>query len=839
MTGVQKTLRGGKSLLFSYLAVRIEYLHGNHLFPKGVFLVKDCVLLFFISLCSMISAGNAQTSQPRFRSASVRPEIKGENGVLTNAWAGGMNACHFASLDLDGDGKLDYISFDRVGQRIMCFDYGWNRLEGAECFLPPLQQWVQTHDYDQDGRMDIFTFNGISGITLYHNESVWENGSYRLRFRKVSDGLPALMFGQDTPLYCTNTDYPVIADIDGDGDLDVLNFWVPTSGDFLLYYRNYAQEELGRTDTFCLRIEDWSWGCFVESEESNVIYLDSCSFRNESLPGQGLETEGIYPPKHAGSTLWAYENEDGLYNLVIGDVGYPGLYHLFNGGTAQQAHIIGYDTVFPISTPVRLYNFPVLSTIRYLDTLSYVFSPFDTDPFVAEGSQSVWRYVESGKGLAYSTLVEKDFLQKTMLDLGSGAVAVPFDYNSDGLTDLVIGNYGERKGVYFDYGSWYTLMEGSLCLLENVGSVAEPSFELRNSDYLGLSRYGLKALYPAFSDLDGDGTDEMVLGMEDGRLWLFDLLASGRAGTGMALDSAQLLDSTFLKVTLSGFPSPVFFDLDRDGYDDLVVGERQRKWKINGKNVTKGSLSYWRNLGRKPGTEPQTGLFPEFSLVTDSLGGVDVIDRNFSNFGYSRASFFRNTQEGTVLACGSENGEIFFYDSIDDNLAGKFRFLGKASLVGQGGVSGVETDSSWKNKVYRLDVGIHAAPLLFDWNGDGIPELIVGNQCGGLQYFESGVWKITDDVAVEDNPLSPDEGYEREESEMKIFPNPVKENFWVELDRPGEFILVDIRGNVVLRVSLPTGKHEISLRGLTPGLYLWRECASSDLSGIVVKILKI
>lgn len=804
MESVQKHAKGGSSLLFLYL-----------------------FLLFCIPCLTPLQA------QLRFQAAvGGGPQVSDGTEVLSNAWTGGMNACHFASIDLDGDGRLDYVAFDRIGQRALCFDSSWTYLPMMEANLPPLQYWIQTHDYDQDGRKDIFTFNGISGIALYRNESEWVDGKFLLRFRQVSKGLPALMFGQDTPLYCTNTDYPVIADIDGDGDLDILNFWVPTSGDFLLYYRNYAQENLGRTDTFCLQIEDWSWGCFVESEESNVIYLDSCSFRmsaSSEIPPQ---------PKHAGSTLWAYQGEEGLYHLVLGDVGYPGLYHLFNGGTRTDAHIVRYDTVFPLSTPVRLYNFPVLSTVKYKDTLSYIFSPFDTDPFVAEGSQSVWRYVENGKGLAYSTLVEKDFMQKTMLDFGVGAVAVPFDYNGDGLMDLVVGNYGNRKDVYFDFGSWYTHMEASLSLLENVGTQTRPGFVLRDRDFLGLSRYGLRALYPAFSDLDGDGSQEMVLGMEDGRLWLFDLLSSSGMSDAIILDSAVLMDSSYLDVRCSGFSSPVFWDLDRDGYQDLVVGEKQRKWTINGKNKTMGGLSYWQNQGRKPGSAPQTGLFPDFILQTDSLGGVDVIDRDFSNFGYSRPSFAIDKDGNTFLACGGENGEIFIYDSIDGNLEGRFRFLGKAMA-----------------SLDKIDVGIHASPLLYDWDADGNLELLIGNHSGGLQYFEAETWSVGPDVAVEDDILlSPENISDLGQLDWKLYPNPVGDYFFVELKVSGNFVLTDIHGKVVYRASLPVGKHRVDVNGIPSGLYLWKEVGAQFFGNkdssvgrggaervkpMVVKVLKI
>ena len=751
-----------------------------------------------------------------FRKSDSEPVVRWQDGrVLEDAWFGGLNAVHTAAIDLDGDGTDDYILFDRIGSRVRCFSSAWEAMPGLENQLPALSYWVQTLDYNQDGLKDIFTFNGISGLRLYRNDSYADGDGYHLAFALVSDGLPALMFGSPTPVYCTNEDFPVIADIDGDGDWDILNFWVPSSGDFLLFYRNFAMENLGRADTFCLEVADWSWGCFVESEESNQIFLDSCSSRNETLEsvqwlkGENPGSESVFPAdaknetKHAGSTIFGLRNpQSGLYDIVLGDVGYPGLYYLQNGGMPEEAHIAAYDTVFPLSDPVQLYNFPVISTIYYRDTLCYLLSPYETDPFNAEGSQSVWRYAETGSGPAWSRLLQKDFLQDRMLDFGAGAYPAAYDYDHDGLTDLVVGNYGRKTGAYYELGDWNTVMVSSLALLRNVGTASQPAFELVSDDFLGLSEWGLRALYPCFSDLDGDGQDEMVLGMEDGRLWLFRIQD---AGLGKSLGQAVLLDSNFLEVTLNRFSAPVFFDLNQDGLPDLIAGERQHVWQTRPQRLTKGSLTYFENQGA--GAD---GI-PVFVKQTDSLGGVDVIDRSFSNFGYARPSFFQAEDGEIYLACGSENGEVFLYSGIRGNPDGAFTYLGKIACGGLG-EGGAEAASR------KLDVGIHAAPLLYDFTGDGLPELIVGNQCGGLQYFTSDALSIWEDAASA--PPSP-------KLDIKIYPNPVYSGFYLEVPCPGVFRLFDAGGRLVRYCRLKDGKQYIELQDMMPGIYIGRFQASN------------
>ena len=99
--------------------------------------------------------------------------------VLPFPWCGGLNACQFGRMDLNGDGKKDLIAFDRHGNRLSCFlnqggageifyayapEYAW--------FFPKLTDWAIFADYDGDGREDIFTYSkGWAGMKVYRNVS--------------------------------------------------------------------------------------------------------------------------------------------------------------------------------------------------------------------------------------------------------------------------------------------------------------------------------------------------------------------------------------------------------------------------------------------------------------------------------------------------------------------------------------------------------------------------------------------------------------------------------------------------------------------------------------------
>ena len=93
-------------------------------------------------------------------------------------WTGGLNACQFGRMDLDGDGKKDLLVFDRHGNRLLCFfnkggvgeiDYQYTT-DYDEAF-PKLNDWVVFVDYDGDGKEDIVLSNwllrGINVVILF------------------------------------------------------------------------------------------------------------------------------------------------------------------------------------------------------------------------------------------------------------------------------------------------------------------------------------------------------------------------------------------------------------------------------------------------------------------------------------------------------------------------------------------------------------------------------------------------------------------------------------------------------------------------------------------------
>ena len=331
---------------------------------------------------------------------------------LLYPWCGGMNSVRFSQIDLNGDGIKDLVAFEKHGNRLLPFlnagipdstEYIYAP-EYVRAF-PKVHDWMLLKDYDGDGLEDIFTY-GLAGITVYKNVSD-ENG---LQFQLVAEQLLSFYYNDSTNLYTSPDDYLAIEDLDGDGDLDILNFWL--LGKYVHYHRNYSMEDYGDAAHFAFRLEDECWGHFEEGGEDNSILLNSaCGSKDE-------------PTRHVGSTLFVRDiSGNGLPDLVLGDIDFPNLIYLQNGGNSNDAWIVSQDTLFPNpQQPIWLYSMPV---VNFVDVDNdgreeLLASPSDPALTKSQDLNSVWMYHVNEQNSEYEKVTES-FLQDEMIDVGSGA----------------------------------------------------------------------------------------------------------------------------------------------------------------------------------------------------------------------------------------------------------------------------------------------------------------------------------------------------------------------------------------------------------------------------------
>jgi len=603
------------------------------------------------------------------------------------AWAGGLNACQFGQIDLNGDGRNDLVAFDRHGNRLMTFlnEGGQNEVKYTyapqyQKLFPNIDDWLILADYDNDGLNDIFTYSkGWAGIKTYRN-----TGETPSDFELVkSPYLSTLQNGNEVNILATNADYPAIIDLDGDGDLDILTFWV--LGTFIEKHQNMSMEKYGHADSLVFEKKDSCWGMIAESEEDNAIYLDTCLF------GETFYLDGE-PTRHRGATFALRDfNGNGLLDLLLGDVDYPYLTLLLNDGSTQSPVMVSQTDVFPEREPINLFSMPLpfFGDINNDGLTDMIVSPFDPNGLSCEGINSVWLYLNEGTELQPDfRLFTKSFLQNDMIDVGTGAYPFFCDIDNDGKTDLMVGTIGNIDSTYYYYGSLKTRRTAQITSFLNIGDAQNTVLQLSDNDLGRLSN--LKATYLTPSSTYIDGKKEYLFGSANGNLILTD-------------SDFNIIDTNFLNHELP-YSAPCFFDIDGDGINDIVVGHKD------------GKLSFYKGIKNNGTTH--------FELVTHNWGGVDVRDYNTSFFGYSTPCLFRHNGE-TLLLVGSEQGKLFLFNNVSDDGTSVF--------------NDISDNLEELFHDYENAFGYMSAPSVNDIDNDGDMELVVGNFGGGLQLFNSDI----------------------------------------------------------------------------------------------------
>ena len=705
--------------------------------------------------CVLLSLAEAQNTYYDFGFERQQSVSVVENGhTLPIPWAGGLNSVHFSEVDLNLDGVPDLLGFEKHGHRLLPFLRTGNAFQYApqyaRCF-PDLHDWVILYDYNHDGKADIFTY-GLASVRVFENIS-----EDTLQFRLVADPLTAFYYNGYTNIYASPDDYLVVDDIDQDGHLDILNFWV--MGKYVHQLRNYA--EVG--DPFDFRLENECWGHFEEAADNNAVTLFSdCESKS-----------GDDHTRHTGSSMLLHDFDgNGLPNLLLGDVDSPYNILLYNHGTLDDARMTMQDTAFPTSMPICLYSMPSASfvTLPGRDVPSLVVSPSDPSLSKSQDLNSVWVY-DYNTDIQQYTLLQTDFLQGEMLDVGSGCHPMLFDFDGDGLLDLFVGNYGQFDSAQVINGWLTSFFSSSVSYYRNTGTTDSPVFSLQTRDFGNLKSLGFHALHPTFGDFDGDGGADMLCGQEDGTLLL---VPHSRLVTGDGT-----LNTRFADIDVGECSTPQCFDLDGDGRKDLIIGNRR------------GLLSYYRNVGAN---------VAEFQKITDTLGGVDIRDYTQSYFGYSVPCLYRDAQQGTVLFCAGESGEVTYYKQIDGNLDGIFE-MAESNLV--------ETVNGMAQPFRE---GRRVAAAVADLNGDGRPDMVLGNYAGGAAYFEGTTPPAHNSIA------------QHESVPLRVYPNPANHILYLESDQPLEAVSIyDLFGRIVLVINnIEDNGTVINTSSLPTGVYFVR-----------------
>lgn len=565
-------------------------------------------------------------------------------------------------------------------------------------------------DWDRDGDWDL----------LYSCTDRPNHGVYL--FLQAADGVFDLAERLGPGLH-----RPQLADIDGDGTLDLLAGSGEVAGEALPvhYYpdvrRNAMAERRplvlalpeGRANGLFLRQADWDGDGrpdFLAAANDPAEYPRSCAFDEN-----GRWTKGTWH-----GYVWFYRNAgDGRFDAPI---------RLEAGDRpidrVGMAHPCAED--WDADGALELVCGEFLDGFAYYDAAAHGAYPILAEGVPLRTAEAVLR------------------LERCMMN------PLPVDWNRDGLPDLIVGEE-----------------EGHIRVLINEGiQGGAPHF--RPEPYLKMRSHDLKAGGLPRPWLD-QTAGVLYTGAPAGYIERFDWTgAAFESGVNLAHDGAPLRIQAGYNGSVQGpieakwgYTSPALGDIDGDGRDDLVINSvtGRIEWtQLDGPRI--GPLRpidvAWPAQPPKPAWEWRTPG-PEELLVQwrtrpilldhdgDGLDDLHLCDHEgylavYKNLGGRFAPGERPYRDEsgapfrlTAEECG-RSGRVHFdladwdgdgdRDLVRDGASVQwFENVGEGRLVSRGALVGPELE------------GHTPAPQAVDWNRDGRPGLLVGAEDGGVYLY--------------------------------------------------------------------------------------------------------
>jgi hypothetical protein len=416
-------------------------------------------------------------------------------------FAVGINAAQFQQMDLDGDGTEEWIVWDINSRRVLVFSKNNESFDFhaglAYSFPADVSGFLVLGDFDGDGKKDLFTSSPF-GIKVYRNTS--PSGASKPQWTLAQN---FLRLDNGSNLQANNLDIPLISDLDGDGDLDIVTFNF-ASGDYLEFYRNTSVERKGQADVDGFAFPESHWGGFEFCGCGTFSFGISCS----GVPFARLDDNKRV--QHAGghSILFEDFDGDGIRDLLLGRDECGSLYFLPNLGSNIDPVFESFSQELPGYG--LLPQFPIFHA-AFLDRPELIVSSNTSEIsaiYQADFARNVFKLLPSGT----EETDTKPFLQDQILDLGESSRPFFKGVKEDG-TLIVTAN-----------SKW----NGKIVGLAYRFDVKGNDWVLAERDYLGLSTWDLLELqYLEYSGTQG-GLEFWISGIDtvnnllQRRVWVGD-----------------------------------------------------------------------------------------------------------------------------------------------------------------------------------------------------------------------------------------------------------------------------------------------------------------------------
>lgn len=622
-------------------------------------------------------------------------------------------------------------------------------------------------DIDSDGDIDFFVGHFWGGIATFLNTGNATIPDFDFSSVNVLNTLPTLD---------KQASSPSMADLDADGDLDLL---VGYSDGKLSYFQNNGDS----VNYFFELISDFFQSIDVGYKATpSLVDIDNDDDYDLFI-GESYGTISFYQNE---GTPYQYNyvlvtnnfegiNVDDSAYLIFCDIDSDNDYDLFITGDSETIYYYQND-----GTPENyIFTFVTgeFEDIHLQSGLSPrpVFSDIDSDrdydlfigtvnPDGPDGGD-IYFYENIGDSLNYSfEYVCRNYLY---FDIGDNSAPTFTDLNNDGKKEMYIG---EQQGVIFK--------------IENVGTEYEPVFFQVPGNWMDISVW--KIAVPYFCDIDADGDSDMFLGKYT--FWYSPHGVEYWENTGSPSDPEFTYRYDIVTQDPNGHhdgTAPALCDIDNDGDYDLFIGE-----DFGGIMGEWGHIIFFENQG--------TPYRPNFIFQTWQYQDIDV-DL------YSAPRFCDIDNDGDYdLFIGDCSGGIHHFENVGTPDSACFELI---------------TDN-FLNCGDNYNIS-QEKPTFCDIDNDGDYDFFFGRSAGGITFYRNyGNSKVPDfrrEFGLNDYRLYPN------------YPNPFNNSttitFSLPTYSPVEIAVYDNLGRKIITLInglQPAGVHQVdwNASGFSSGVYL-------------------
>ena len=285
------------------------------------------------------------------------------------------------------------------------------------------------------------------------------------------------------------------------------------------------------------------------------------------------------------------------------------------------------------------------------------------------------------------------------------------DFDNDGDLDIICGEFLD-KFTYF----------------ENIGSKTKPKYALgKNLTYSGKPiTMDLQMIVPVAIDWDKDGDYDLIVGQEDGRVAFVE-------NTGKFVDNIPVFSPPIFfkqksnEVKFGALSTPFSTDWDGDGDEDLISGN------------TAGYIGFIENIdgGNPPKWAEPVYLKADNKIIRIQAGYNGSIQGPCEEkWGYTTLSVGDWDHDGLQdIIINSILGKIVWYRNIGTKNNPKLAAAKPIEVEWK--EDNLKPFWYWWDPVGKnLTTQWRTTPIMYDWNNDGLMDLVMLDHEGYLSFFE-------------------------------------------------------------------------------------------------------